>query len=74
MHPALKQNLRSADGDELFDLTPYLVKAQHIGILVLMIAVKRAKFTVHPARVRVVDVSIHDKGRDAVRVQLALAR
>ena len=66
MHPALKQNLRSADGDELFDLTPYLVKAQHIGILVLMIAVKRAKFTIHPARIRVINISIHDKGRDAL--------
>ena len=74
MYAALKQNLRPTDSDEFLDLLPDLVKAQHIGLLVLVIAVKRAKFTVHPARVRVVDISIHDKGRDAVRVQLALAR
>ena len=61
MNSTLKEYLCTAYLYKFFYLFTYLFKTQNIGIISVSVPVKCTKFTIHPADICIVYISIHDK-------------
>ena len=66
MMPALHENLRAAQREGLLNLLINLLVRNHVGIVRLFAAPKRAKLAVYVTNIRIVDITINAEGDDLI--------
>ena len=74
MVPALHQNLDAAHGGKLIEFLIYLLKREHIMVVVFFGSIKSAELAVNVADIRVVDVAIDDVSHDLAALSLVSVR